>query len=78
MTKKIKTRYSMTGKQIVAIDVGSANVVIAVGNVEEDGLVTIRGIVSEPVDGISAGHVENSEMVSKAVIAAKERIEAEL
>ena len=68
----------MKGKQIVAIDVGSSNVVIAVGNVEEDGLVTIRGIVSEPVDGISAGHVENSEMVSKAVIAAKERIEAEL
>ena len=68
----------MKGKQIVAIDVGSSNVVIAVGNVEDDGLVTIRGIVSEPVDGVNAGHVENSEMVSKAVIAAKERIEREL
>ena len=68
----------MKGKQIVAIDVGSSNVVIAVGNVEENGLVTIRGIVSEPVEGMNAGHVENSEMVSKAVIAAKERIEAEL
>lgn len=68
----------MKGKQIVAIDVGSSNVVIAVGNVEEDGLVTIRGVVSEPVDGVNAGRVENSEMVSKAVIAAKERIEAQL
>lgn len=68
----------MKGKQIVAIDVGSSNVVIAVGNVEEDGLVTIRGIVSEPVEGMNAGHVENIEMVSKAVIAAKERIESQL
>ena len=68
----------MKGKQIVAIDVGSSNVVIAVGNVEDDGLVTIRGIVSEPVDGVNAGRVENSEMVSRAVIAAKERIEAKL
>lgn len=68
----------MNGKQIVAIDVGSSNVVIAVGNVEDNGLVTIRGIVSEPVEGVNAGHVENSEMVSKAVIAAKERIETQL
>lgn len=68
----------MKGKQIVAIDVGSSNVVIAVGNVEENGLVTIRGIVSEPVEGVNAGRVENSEMVSKAIIAAKSRIEKEL
>ena len=68
----------MKGKQIVAIDVGSSNVVIAVGNVEENGLVAIQGIVSEPVEGVNAGRVENSEMVSKAVIAAKNRIENEL
>ena len=68
----------MKDKQIVAIDVGSSNVVIAVGNVEENGLVTIRGIVSEPVEGVNAGRVENSEMVSKAIIAAKSRIEKEL
>ena len=68
----------MKGKQIVAIDVGSSNVVIAVGNVEDNGLVTIRGIVSEPVEGMNSGRVENSEMVSKAVIAAKNRIEAQL
>ncbi|MBQ5738271.1 MAG: cell division protein FtsA [Alistipes sp.] len=68
----------MNGKQIVAIDVGSSNVVIAVGMVEDNGLVTIRGIVSEPVEGVNAGHVENSEMVSRAVVAAKERIEMQL
>ena len=68
----------MKGKQIVAIDVGSSNVVIALGSVEDNGLVTIRGIVSEPVEGMNSGRVENSEMVSKAVIAAKNRIEAQL
>ena len=68
----------MKDKQIVAIDVGSSNVVIAVGNVEESGLVAIQGIVSEPVEGVNAGRVENSEMVSKAIIAAKNRIEKEL
>lgn len=68
----------MKGKQIVAIDVGSSNVVIAVGNVEDNGLVTIRGIVSEPVDGVNAGRVENSEMVGRAIVAAKSRIEQEL
>ena len=68
----------MKGKQIVAIDVGTSNVVIAVGNVEENGLVAIQGIVSEPVEGVNAGHVENSEMVSKAIIAAKTRIENNL
>ena len=65
-------------KQIVAIDVGSSNVVIAVGKVEENGLVAIQGIVSEPVESVNAGRIENSEIVSKAIIAAKKRIEKEL
>lgn len=68
----------MKGKQIVAIDVGSTNVVIAVGSVDEDGVVTILGITSEPVQGVNAGSVENSETVGRAVRAAKERIENKL
>ncbi len=68
----------MKGKQIVAIDVGSTNVVIAVGSVEEDGRIDIRHIVSEPIEGINAGRVENNETAGRAVKAAKERIEAEL
>ena len=68
----------MKGKQIVAIDVGSTNVVIAVGSVEDDGRVEIRSIVTEPIEGINAGRVENNEMAGRAVKAAKERIEAEL
>lgn len=69
---------TMKAKQIVAIDVGSSNVVIAVGAVEEDGRVDILGIVSEPVEGMNAGRVENNELVGAAVRRAKERIEEKL
>lgn len=68
----------MKGKQIVAIDVGSTNVVIAVGAVEDDGRVDIMGITSEPVTGITAGRVDNSETVGRAVRIAKERLEIKL
>ena len=69
----------MKGKQIVAIDVGSTNVVMAVGSVQEDGRVDILGITSEPVQGgINAGRIENSETVGSAVRIAKERLENEL
>lgn len=68
----------MKERQIVAIDVGSSNVVIAVGAIEEDGRVNIKGIASEPVSGIDSGRVENSETAGRAVRAAKERIEQEL
>ncbi|MBQ1174013.1 MAG: rod shape-determining protein, partial [Alistipes sp.] len=68
----------MKERQIVAIDVGSSNVVIAVGAVEDDGRVNIQGIVSEPIEGIDAGRVENIALAGSAVRAAKERIEQEL
>ena len=68
----------MKGKQIVAIDVGSANVVVAVGAVEDDGRVEIKGIATEPVEGITAGRVGNSETVGRAVRTAKEKLEQSL
>ena len=68
----------MKGKQIVVIDVGSTNVVIAVGAVEDDGRVDIMGITREPVAGITAGRVDNSETVGRAVRIAKERLETKL
>lgn len=68
----------MKERQIVAIDVGSSNVVIAVGAIEDDGRVNIQGIVSEPIEGVESGRVENSETAGRAVKAAKERIESEL
>ena len=68
----------MKERQIVAIDVGSSNVVIAVGAIEDDGRVNIQGIVSEPIEGIDAGRVENIALAGSAVKAAKQRIEQEL
>jgi cell division protein FtsA len=68
----------MKEKLIVAVDVGSSNVVIAVGAIEDDGRVNIQGIVSEPIEGIDAGCVVNIETAGSAVRIAKERIEKEL
>ena len=68
----------MKGKQIVAIDVGSSNVVIAVGSLLEDGNVDILGIVTEPVSGVMSGRVENNEMVARAIATAKSKIEKQL
>ena len=65
----------MKNNQIVVIDVGSSNVVIAVGATESDGRVNICDIVSEPVSGVNAGRVENSDMVCQAIARAKRRIE---
>ena len=66
----------MKGKQIVAIDVGTSNVVIAVGAVEDDGNINILGIVSEPINkGVIAGRVENIDTVGRAIAQAKLKIE---
>lgn len=68
----------MKGKQIVAIDIGSTNVVMAVGSVEDSGQIEILGVASEPVTGVNAGRIENSETVGRAVRAVKERLENSL
>lgn len=74
----INKETTMKGKQIVAVDVGSSNVVIAVGSEREDGSVDIMGIVSEPVGGVVAGRIENNEMVARSIAAAKSKIEKQL
>jgi cell division protein FtsA len=78
MKYRIKQDTTMKERQIVAIDVGSSNVVIAVGTIEDDGRVNIQGIVSEPISGIDAGRVDNGESAGRAIRCAKERIESEL
>lgn len=65
----------MKEKQIVAIDVGSSNVVIAVASVEDDGNVNIMGIVSEPISGVTAGYIDNSVSAGQAIETAKSKIE---
>lgn len=68
----------MKNKQIVVVDVGTSNVVIAVGAMDDDDRVNIVGIVSEPVTGVNAGRIENSDMVGLAIASAKKKIEQRL
>ncbi len=60
---------------IAAIDLGSANVVVAVGAKGADGNVDVRCVVSKPVEGVHAGKIENIELVSQAIQAAVQAAE---
>ena len=60
---------------IVAIDIGSSEVVIAVGSMAEGGVVNIEAIVAEHTEGMAAGLVDNSQMVAEALRTARQRAE---
>ena len=51
----------------VAIDLGSSNVVVAVGRRTDDGMLEVASLVSKPVEGVNAGRSENIELVGKAI-----------
>ena len=63
---------------VVAVDVGSSEVVIAVGSMAEGGTVNIETVVAEPLTGVSAGLVENSQTVAEALRRARVRAEQEV
>ncbi len=63
---------------IVAVDVGSSEVVVAVGSPNEGGVLEILTVVSEPTDGVSAGLVDNSKSVGQALRRARERAEQDV
>lgn len=62
---------------IVAIDIGTSEVVIAVGSLAEEGVVNIETIVAESCEGMMAGLVDNSQMVTDSLRRARERAEQE-
>ena len=51
----------------VAVDLGSSNVVVAVGEKNAEGLLNVVCVVSKPVEGVNAGKIENIELVSRAI-----------
>ncbi|MEG0807720.1 MAG: cell division protein FtsA [Alistipes sp.] len=51
----------------VAIDLGSSNVTVAVGEKNADGLLDVVCLLSTPVEGVKAGKIENIELVSNAI-----------
>lgn len=63
---------------IVAVDLGSSNVVVAVGGKGTDGLLDIACVVSKPVEGVNAGKIENIELVSRAIQEAVQEVEQQL
>lgn len=62
---------------VIAIDVGSSNVVVAVGTMAGNGVVNIETVVTEPTEGVSAGMVDNSKSVGQALRHARECAEQE-
>ncbi|MBO5216984.1 MAG: cell division protein FtsA [Alistipes sp.] len=63
---------------IVAVDIGSSKVVVAVGSTTDMKTITVEAIVKEATDGVSAGLVDNSQSVSKALRAALDKVEDSL
>ena len=62
----------------VAVDLGSSNVVVAVGEKVAEGRMDVASIVSKPVEGVNAGKIENIELVSRAIREAVSEAEQQL
>ncbi|MBR4853646.1 MAG: cell division protein FtsA [Alistipes sp.] len=63
---------------IVAVDVGSSEVVVAVGSYAEGGVINIECVVAEPTEGVTAGLVDNNQMVASALIRARQAAEQQV
>ena len=62
----------------VAVDLGSSNVVVAVGEKAAEGQMEVASIVSKPVEGVNAGKIENIELVSRPIREAMSEAEEQL
>ena len=72
-------KYTVERKNYtVAVDLGSSNVVVAVGEKVAEGRMDVASIVSKPVEGVNAGKIENIELVSRAIREAMSEAEEQL
>mgnify|MGYP000854926890 FL=1 len=62
----------------VAVDLGSSNVVVAVGEKNAEERLDVVCVVSKPVEGVNAGKIENIELVSRAIREAMSEAEEQL
>ena len=62
----------------VAVDLGSSNVVVAVGEKNAEERLDVVCVVSKPVEGVNAGKIENIELVSRATLEAVSEAEEQL
>lgn len=64
---------------IIAVDLGSSNVTVAVGEQPDDGgSLEVVYIARKPAEGVNAGQIENSELAGNAIHAAIEEVEQAL
>ncbi len=63
----------------VGVDIGTSNVVMAVGSRIGDGPINIEEVISRPIEsGVTAGRIDNVNSVGAAISSAKEELEKEL
>jgi cell division protein ftsA len=62
----------------IAVDLGSSNVVVAVGEKNSEGQLDVVCVVSKPVEGVNAGKIDNIELVSRAIREAISEAEQQL
>ncbi len=63
---------------IIAVDLGSSNVTVAVGEPMDDGSVDVVYIARKPAKGVNAGLIENSELAGDSIHTAIEEVEEAL
>lgn len=63
---------------IIAVDLGSSNITVAVGEQQAGGLLDVVCVVRRPVEGVKAGKIENIEQVGNAVREAVSEVERQL
>ncbi len=63
---------------IIAVDLGSSNVTVAVGEPTDDGSVEVVYIARNTAKGVNAGLIENSELAGNSIHAAIEQVEEAL
>lgn len=62
----------------IAVDLGSSNVTVAVGEKNAEGLLDVVCIAQKPVEGVHAGKIENIELVGSAIREAVSEVEQQL
>lgn len=63
---------------IIAVDLGSSNVTLAVGEPMDDGSIDVVYITRKPAEGVNAGQIENSELAGNSIHAAIKEVETAL
>lgn len=61
---------------VAAVDLGSTRVTVAIGSINpDDGTLSVEGLVDKPVEGVSAGNIENIQSVRETIAAAVGELE---